>query len=177
MCADQLWDLRIFWLGIPIVVLHELFVKLVQNLPKKMGDINFFWIGKAKTFENLWKKPGWSVPKDSLRGQWNKKVQHRKNPKDLKSQQNAIIMGQRSHQIEMTLQPKCLCWQKRLQWARNFPSIHTKVSKTINLAQKTIFGILMKKKYYSKKLPENCKNLLIFWLNLPISSAKASLFS
>ena len=139
MCADQLWNLRVFWLGIPVVVLHELFVKLVQNLPKKMGDINFFWIGKAKTFENLWKKPGWSVPKDSLRGQWNKKVQHRKNPKDLKSQQNAIIMGQRSHQIEMTLQPKCLCWQKRLQWARNFPSIHTKVSKTINLAKKNNF--------------------------------------
>ena len=141
MCADQLWNLRVFWLGIPIVVLHELFVKLVQNLPKKMGDINFFWIGKAKTFENLWKKPGWSVPKDSLRGQWNKKVQHRKNPKDLKSQQNAIIMGQRSYQIEMTLQPKCLCWQKRLQWARNFSSFHTTVSKTINLAQKTVFGI------------------------------------
>ena len=141
MCADQLWNLRVFWLGIPIVVLHELFVKLVQNLAKKMGDINFFWIGKAKTFENLWKKPGWCVPKDSLRGQWNKKVQHRKNPKDLKSQQNVIIMGKRSHQIEITLQPKCLCWQKRLQWARNFPSIHTKVSKTINLAQKTIFGI------------------------------------
>ena len=178
MCADQLWNLRVFWLGIPIVVLHELFVKLVQNLPKKMGDINFFlnW-KKQKPLKICEKKPGWSVPKDSLRGQWNKKVQHRKNPKDLKSQQNAIIMGQRSHQIEMTLQPKCLCWQKRLQWARNFPSIHTKVSKTINLAQKTIFGILMKKKYYSKKLPENCKNLLIFWLNLPISSAKASLFS
>ena len=42
MCADQLWNLRVFWLGIPIVVLHELFVKLVQNLPKKMGDI-IFW--------------------------------------------------------------------------------------------------------------------------------------
>ena len=42
MCADQLWNLRVFWLGIPIVVLHELFVKLVQNLPKKMGDISFF---------------------------------------------------------------------------------------------------------------------------------------
>ena len=53
MCADQLWNLRVFWLGIPIVVLHELFVKLVQNLPKKMGDIFFFfWIGKSK---NLWK--------------------------------------------------------------------------------------------------------------------------
>ena len=106
-----------------------------------------------------------------------KNFSREKTLKIKKSQQNAIIMGQRSHQIEMTLQPKCLCWQKRLQWARNFPSIHTKVSKTINLAQKTIFGILMKKKYYSKKLPENCKNLLIFWLNLPISSAKASLFS
>ena len=99
MCADQLWNLRVFWLGIPIIVLHELFVKLVQNLPKKMGDFNFFLTEKAKNFENLWKKPGWSVPKDSLRGQWNKKVQHRKNPKDLKSQQNAIIMGQRSHQM------------------------------------------------------------------------------
>ena len=42
-----------FWLGIPDVVLHELFVKLVQNLPKKMGDINFFEMEKAKTFENL----------------------------------------------------------------------------------------------------------------------------
>ena len=52
MCADQLWNLRVFWLGIPVVVLHELFVKLVQNLPKKMGDINFFSIGKSK---NLWK--------------------------------------------------------------------------------------------------------------------------
>ena len=37
-----------FWLGIPVVVLHELFVKLVQNLPKKMGDINFFLNWKSK---------------------------------------------------------------------------------------------------------------------------------
>ena len=107
--------------------------EISPKFTKENGWYHFFELGIAKTFENLWKKPGWSVPKDSLRGQWNKKVQHRKNPKDLKSQQNAIIMGQRSHQIEMTLQPKCLYWQKRLQWARNFPSIHTKVSKTINL--------------------------------------------
>ena len=96
MCADQIWNFRVSWLGIPVVVLHELFVKLVQNLPKKMGGIIFFFeLEKAKIFENLWKKPGWCVPKDSLRGQWNKKVQHRKNPKDLKSQQNAITMGQK----------------------------------------------------------------------------------
>ena len=46
-----------FLLGIPVVVLHGLFVKLGQNISEKMGDINLFLnCIQVKAFENLRKK-------------------------------------------------------------------------------------------------------------------------
>ena len=55
-----------FLLGIPVVVLHGLFVKLGQNISEKMGDMNLSlnWI-QVKTFENLSKKAKVMCTRDS----------------------------------------------------------------------------------------------------------------
>ena len=129
MCAEQLWNLRIFLLGIPVVVLHGLFVKLGQNISEKMGDINLFliWIqAQVKTFENL-KKSQNDVYQRLLRRlkkqnatvlkSRSQKSPVKSCPKELKNQQKCHKNGSKRPPNWGNFVAKCLCCKQfQKQW-------------------------------------------------------------
>ena len=119
MCAEQLWYLHIFLLGISVVVLHGLFVKLGQNISEKCVILICFLIEYKQKPLKSEKKPEWCVPEipkktqkvkcHSFEVQEQRKIPVKSCPKELKQKFNYI-----AHPSLSTARKKKICKTKAL---------------------------------------------------------------